>query len=129
MFCAVPSEPAPFQSLRIRLLKARWAEHGEVAADFRKLFRRVRLLGRVIRQFRHFFARMAQRKTGVNGGENGPLDWPEPRGKTFLKVLVGLSKQKNNIAFLRQGYSNPMRQRKDIAVQQIVYVVPVEPDD
>ena len=66
----------------------------------------------------------------TNWGQwRGPLNWSEPRGKTFLKVLVRFGKQQNNVALLRQRYGNPVRQREDIAVQQIVYVVPVESYD
>ena len=59
----------------------------------------------------------------------GPLNWPEPRRETFGEFIIRLGKQENNIAFLRKGDGNPTRQSEDIAVQEGVDVVPVQPDD
>ena len=87
--------------------------YGEIAPDLGKLFWRVGFLGRVVGPVRQDGA---MEDWGSTAAQRLPLNWPKPRWKTFLKILIRFSKQQNNIAFLRQGYSNPMRQGKDIAV-------------
>jgi hypothetical protein len=76
---AISGQFAPLQRFRLGHLQTRNAQHGEVAADLRKLFLGIRLLGRVVGPLRHLFAMITQGKMGVN-----PRDLPVEHESWFL---------------------------------------------
>ena len=70
-------------------------------------------------------------KSPREGRDDASRDWrvslneSHPRGETLRKVIVCFGEQQNDIAVLRQGDGNSVRQCEDIPIQQRVYVVPV----
>ena len=54
---------------------------------------------------------------------------PEHRREAFFEVLIGLSEQENDVALFFDGEGNPFRQCEDIAVQERINVLPIQPDD